>query len=198
MPTTPVWPKMKPKRRNMRMLSTLRVVGTNTPAKVPSLDVPPTGLGKAPGRGLTASVVRRLCSCPGEDPWGCFGDLERGLKMALANQSRMESMPWSLSGVLPGGLPFREAFGSGGASWPAKLSSGVSSLGAGDGRSEKRRSSSPASSLAERTAKLEWLLNGARRRVCTPPWAAMVGRCSRGSKSRGGDTSRAWGERIGG
>lgn len=93
-PTTPVWPKMKPKRKNIRMLSTLRVVGTNTPAKVPSFEVPPMGLGKAPGRGLTASVVRRFCSCPGEEiPWVCFGDLDRGLKIALLNQSRMESMP---------------------------------------------------------------------------------------------------------
>lgn len=40
MPRTPLWPRRKPKRRNMRMLRTLRVVGTKTPEKDPSFWAP--------------------------------------------------------------------------------------------------------------------------------------------------------------
>jgi hypothetical protein len=38
---------MKPKRKNINMLSTLRVVGTKTPEKVPSFAAVAAGLGNA-------------------------------------------------------------------------------------------------------------------------------------------------------
>lgn len=47
---------MNPNLRNIKMLSTLSVTGTKTPAKVPNLSVPPTGLGKAPGLGREDSL----------------------------------------------------------------------------------------------------------------------------------------------
>jgi hypothetical protein len=52
------------------MLSTLSVVGTNTPAKVPNFDVPPTGLGKAPGLGFGVAVVGRFRSFDAVVPGG--------------------------------------------------------------------------------------------------------------------------------
>jgi hypothetical protein len=48
---------MKPNLKNIKMLNTLSVTGTKTPAKVPSFPLPPTGLGKAPGLGLEVSLL---------------------------------------------------------------------------------------------------------------------------------------------
>ena len=74
---------------NMRILKTLRVTGTKTPANVPSLPVPPTGLGKAPGRGFAASEGRL--------PSVAFGDFDLEALNLFENHSRIASMPWSLS-----------------------------------------------------------------------------------------------------
>lgn len=88
MPTTPVWPKMKPNRKNIKILNTLSVTGTKTPAKVPSLSVPPTGRGNAPGLGLEASpMVRPL-------PWRLFeSELDRDRWKVLQNQLLNHSTP---------------------------------------------------------------------------------------------------------
>lgn len=89
MPTTPVWPRMNPNLRNIRILNTFKVTGTKTPANVPSLSVPPTGLGNAPGLGFEASLVEGL-RLP---YWLLDCDFERDRWKVLQNQLLSHSMP---------------------------------------------------------------------------------------------------------
>ena len=151
MPTTPACPRMKPNRRNMRMERTLRVVGTKTPAKVPSLLVPPTGLGKAPGLGFASSMPCDGFVCVGS--WG--GNAECSRRRGLERDGGSDSRPWLLLSWAASGKC--EAS-------PCLASKGVSSLSEGEGMREERLLSRSPSSMAARVAKLEWVRGGIRLR----------------------------------
>jgi hypothetical protein len=152
MPTTPLWPRMKPKRRNIRMLKTFSVTGTKTPAKVPSLSVPPTGLGNAPGLGLAVSLAERCLP---------FSALGRAMSKMLQNQLLMNSTPCSSVWTLE-------------LCSPPSGSSGVSSFGGDEMCTEERRCSRSAASVAVRAAKLERALGRTGREGCPGLASAMV------------------------
>ena len=132
---------MNPKRRNIKILNTLSVTGTNTPAKVPSLSVPPTGLGNAPGLGFEVSL-RLTCR------FEC--DLDRDRWNVLQNQPLNHSTPWSSPCTAESGGP---------------CSNAVLSLGGGELWAKERRCSRCEASVAVLAAKLEWDLGG-RGLVC--------------------------------
>lgn len=83
MPNTPPWPRIKPKRMNIKILRTFNVVGTNTPEKVPSF--------------FESSVDRVRCMC-----LSFLSTLpsRRGKGMCAATPSRLSSSPCSTCFVL--------------------------------------------------------------------------------------------------
>jgi hypothetical protein len=114
MPSTPACPRMNPKRKNMRMLSTFKHVGTKTPENVPSFSWPPTGRGHRPGLEIEGSsffhpsaLWRWWCinswsleSCPAKGP--LIAATERSRKVdgdwkpslsSLACSVRLENEP---------------------------------------------------------------------------------------------------------
>jgi len=60
MPSTPLCPRMKPNLKNIRILRTLRHVGTYTPENMPSFSSPPIGRGPSPGFGVDGSCILLL------------------------------------------------------------------------------------------------------------------------------------------
>jgi hypothetical protein len=134
------------------MLKTFSVTGTKTPAKVPSLSVPPTGLGNAPGLGLAVSVAERCLP---------FSALGCAMSKMLQNQRLMASTPCSSGWTLE-------------LCSPPSGSSGVSSFGGDEMCTEERRCSRSAASVAVRAAKLERALGSTGRAGCPGLASAMV------------------------
>jgi hypothetical protein len=134
------------------MLKTFSVTGTKTPAKVPSLSVPPTGLGNAPGLGLAVSVAERCLP---------FSALGWAMSKMLQNQLLMASTPCSSVWTLE-------------LCSPPSGSSGVSSFGGDEMCTEERRCSRSAASVAVRAAKLERALGSTGREGCPGLASAMV------------------------
>jgi hypothetical protein len=134
------------------MLKTFSVTGTKTPAKVPSLSVPPTGLGNAPGLGLAVSVAERCLP---------FSALGWAMSKMLQNQRLMASTPCS--------SVWRLELCS-----PPSGSSGVSSFGGDEMCTGERRCSRSAASVAVRAAKLERALGSTGREGCPGLASAMV------------------------
>jgi len=143
---------MKPKRKNIKMLKTLSVTGTNTPAKVPSFAVPPTGLGKAPGLGLRGSL----------------DDLDCEVWNVRASHVLVVSMPWSLSSASPSTRPSCSAW------WLLPGRSGVSSVDGDEAWWNEGWFKRSASSLAVRAAKLERALGGICTVACRPSLASVM------------------------
>lgn len=146
------------------MDKTLSVTGTKTPAKVPSLSVPPTGLGKAPGRGLEVSVIDCLL------PWlvGCWPESSRDKVNKAENQLPMPRRLSSVSCEPSKALPCCEL------GLAPSARSGVSSVGGGECWTNERRCRRSLSSCAVRAAKLDLALGNGRLVRCSLSASAMV------------------------
>lgn len=143
-PSTPLWPRMKPKRRNIKILRTLRVVGTKTPAKVPSL------------AGASVPEERRLrLRCPLGGATEAARDAGALVTKALPRANKAETEPK--------GLFSREALTGRPRRAPAASSGSLSSW-ADSCERDHRRWSWCESSWAARVVKFEreWSRGGIR------------------------------------